>query len=1162
MAPDQDAAGLVPDNTSRLEPPVVGMASNLYQPAELTVAVGTTVRWDNLEIVPHTVSSRDGLFESGLMHKGAAWSFTFERSGVYSYYCKLHPLMVATVTVQGSPALVSGQPAAVTLPAAPPAQVSPAPTPAPVPVPAVAPGPASAPDTTMAGATQVTMGDNSFGPVSLTVNVGNTVVWTNTSSLPHTVTASPGPSGFDSGILMPGATYSYTFTTSGTVNYVCIFHPGMDGSIVVAGNTPAPAPAASPAASAEPPAPGATPTPAPAAEPSLEPTPAPVATPAPGPAPTPSADAPATPDVTMDSGTFKPATLAVPVGKTVVWANTSNLPHTLAASDGSFDAGFLMPGASYSRTFTAPGIVNYTCIIHPGMVGSITVASEAPAPTAETPAAAEPAPDASPGTAPAPTPAATPLPTPSPTTAPGPAPTGDVTMGASSFSPGSLTVSAGKTVVWANTSSLPHTVTAPGASGFDSGILMVGSTYSYTFTAPGTYSYVCSLHPGMSGSVTVTGGSAGPTPTPAPTPTPTPTPVPGPVPTGDVTMGASSFSPGSLTVSAGKTVVWANSSSLPHTVTAGGMFDSGMVMQGSTYSYTFTAPGTYGYVCSLHPGMSGSVTVTGGSAGPTPTPAPTPTPTPTPVPGPAPTGDVTMEASSFSPGSLTVAAGKTVVWANTSSLPHTVTAGGMFDSGMVMPGSTYSYTFSAPGTYSYVCILHPGMAGSVTVTGGAAGPTPTPAPTPTPTPTPVPGPAPTGDVTMGASSFSPGSLTVAAGKTVVWANTSSLPHTVTAGDGSFDSGVLMPGATYSRTFATSGTHSYTCILHSGMAGSITVAGGTPVPAPTPTPEPTPAPSPIPSPAPSPTPGLALAVAIRDDFFSPTSATVDPGTTITWTNGGRSDHTVTFASGGYNSGRMAAGQTYSVTLNTSGVYTYVCAFHSGMTGSITVTSQGHVGLPPEPPPVVSPPQAPTQAQVSLLGLEQAPVTTTIAAGGKVTWVNNDTTRHRVRHDSRVDSHLDFDSGDLDPGRTWSRTFTVPGTYIYECHRHDNMAGTVVVVPSGQAAPAPGPTPVPTPTPAPAPPPTPSPTPAPDPAPAVAIAIRDDFFSPASSTVAAGTTVTWTNSGGDDHTVTFTSGGYNSGRMSPGRTYSVTLNTPGTYSYVCAFHSGMTGSITVN
>lgn len=69
-------------------------------------------------------------------------------------------------------------------------------------------------------------------------------------------------------------------------------------------------------------------------------------------------------------------------------------------------------------------------------------------------------------------------------------------------------------------------------------------------------------------------------------------------------------------------------------------------------------------------------------------------------------------------------------------------------------------------------------------------------------------------------SFQPRSLIVAAGATVIWTNNDSAPHTVTAYDGSFDSGIIVPGATFKHTFSSPGNVSYYCTLHPSMYGIV------------------------------------------------------------------------------------------------------------------------------------------------------------------------------------------------------------------------------------------------------------------------------------------------------------------------------------------------------
>jgi plastocyanin len=83
---------------------------------------------------------------------------------------------------------------------------------------------------------------------------------------------------------------------------------------------------------------------------------------------------------------------------------------------------------------------------------------------------------------------------------------------------------------------------------------------------------------------------------------------------------------------------------------------------------------------------------------------------------------VVMTNNTFQPAQLQVVAGTTVTWTNQDSVPHTVTAGtrnspsGLFDSGNVDPGGTFSFTFTDPGTYDYFCSIHPNMDGTITVT--------------------------------------------------------------------------------------------------------------------------------------------------------------------------------------------------------------------------------------------------------------------------------------------------------------------------------------------------------------------------------------------------------------------------------------------------------------
>ncbi|MGZ3892459.1 MAG: cupredoxin domain-containing protein [Bacteroidia bacterium] len=76
------------------------------------------------------------------------------------------------------------------------------------------------------------------------------------------------------------------------------------------------------------------------------------------------------------------------------------------------------------------------------------------------------------------------------------------------------------------------------------------------------------------------------------------------------------------------------------------------------------------------------------------------------------------------------------------------------------------------------------------------------------------------------------------------------------------------------------------------------------------------------------------------------------------------------------------------------------------------------------------------------------------------------------------------------------------------------------------------------------------------------IQNMAFSPTSLYIKANTTVKWTNKDGTDHTVTSTTGLFDSGKLNNGATYSHQFTSEGTYTYKCTIHSGMTGTITVN
>ena len=106
--------------------------------------------------------------------------------------------------------------------------------------------------------------------------------------------------------------------------------------------------------------------------------------------------------------------------------------------------------------------------------------------------------------------------------------------------------------------------------------------------------------------------------------------------TSAVSIAGFAFAPAGITINVGDTVRWTNNegSAIFHTSTAdNGTWDSKVLANGQSFSFTFTVAGTFAYHCAVHPSMRGSVTVVG-PATPAPTPPPPPPPT---LPPPPPT---------------------------------------------------------------------------------------------------------------------------------------------------------------------------------------------------------------------------------------------------------------------------------------------------------------------------------------------------------------------------------------------------------------------------------------------------------------------------------------------------------------------------------------------
>ena len=71
-----------------------------FTPPELTVAVGTTVKWLNHDDIPHNVVEKNKAFRSKVLDTDDSYSFTFASAGTFDYFCALHPHMQGKIIVK------------------------------------------------------------------------------------------------------------------------------------------------------------------------------------------------------------------------------------------------------------------------------------------------------------------------------------------------------------------------------------------------------------------------------------------------------------------------------------------------------------------------------------------------------------------------------------------------------------------------------------------------------------------------------------------------------------------------------------------------------------------------------------------------------------------------------------------------------------------------------------------------------------------------------------------------------------------------------------------------------------------------------------------------------------------------------------------------------
>ncbi|HEU0129599.1 MAG TPA: cupredoxin domain-containing protein [Mycobacteriales bacterium] len=345
-----------------------------------------------------------------------------------------------------------------------------------------------------------------------------------------------------------------------------------------------------------------------------------------------------------------------------------------------------------------------------------------------------------------------------------------------------------------------------------------------------------------------------------------------------------------------------------------------------------------------------------------------------PAPAFAATATVTID-STLHPKSLTVAPGTTVTWRNAGTERHrvrTTSAPVELDSNDLDPGQSWSFTFRTAGTYRYVDHRNEDEQaywGSVTVATTATATSPPPGGGGTGGGgtgggTTAPSAPATGTVHLAGRAFSPSSISVAAGGTITFVNDDDRAHTVTADDGSFDSGVLNAGSRYPRRFASAGTFRYHCAIHPDMTGTVTVPsanGAVPPPRPAAAPRAATGTTATGNGAAAPPgPGAArpgsARVTVVDFAFRPGRVAVHVGDTVTWANAGQSPHTVTAGDGSFGTSMLLPGATYRTVARKVGSTAYVCQFHPQMTGTLVVLP-ANAALPPAaaaaPPPAARP-----------------------------------------------------------------------------------------------------------------------------------------------------------------------------------------------------------------
>ncbi|HSD85194.1 MAG TPA: plastocyanin/azurin family copper-binding protein, partial [Anaerolineae bacterium] len=273
--------------------------------------------------------------------------------------------------------------------------------------------------------------------------------------------------------------------------------------------------------------------------------------------------------------------------------------------------------------------------------------------------------------------------------------------------------------------------------------------------------------------------------------------------------------------------------------------------------------------------------------------------------------DVSIINFAFQPRVITISVGSTVRWINADQAAHTstsvVSSTESWDSGNLASGQVFTHTFNTPGTFDYLCTLHLSMQGAVVVLAAES--------QQAPLSLNIAGPN-SGAVDAAhtfTATVSP--ITTTQPITYFWQATGQTPVTHTSQG-------LSDTLAFTWSAAAVGPQLIT-VTAENSAGSISATSAITIMPPIDT--------------------DVADVSIVDFAFQPQVITISVGSMVRWTNTGLSAHTTTGDGGSWDSGNLAPGEMFTQTFTAPGIYTYHCAIHSSMTGTVVVLTQVYLPL---------------------------------------------------------------------------------------------------------------------------------------------------------------------------------------------------------------------------